>query len=59
MLFRSYSIKNLQKNLTYVRLENEKEEFIQSLKVTTKKKKKIETLICKGDGLGIQGKISG
>jgi hypothetical protein len=49
----------LQKNLTYVRLENEKEEFIQSLKVTTKKKKKIETLICKGDGLGIQGKISG
>ncbi len=23
------------------------------------KKKKIETLICKGDGLGIQGKISG
>ena len=51
--------KKEEKKLLETPKENEKEKFIQSLKVTTKKKKKIETLICKGDGLGIQGKISG
>lgn len=36
-----------------------KKEFVQSLKVTNlKKKSKIETLVCVGSGLGIQGKIS-
>lgn len=41
--------------------QNRKLDFIQSLKVTTTKKnqkKKIETLTCEGDGLGIQKKIS-
>lgn len=37
--------------------EDKKERFIQSLRVATterRAKKKIETLICEGDGLGIQ-----
>lgn len=41
--------------------ETKKIDFIESLKVTTVKeitKKKIETLICEGDGLGIQKGIS-
>lgn len=38
-----------------------KESFIESLKVTTtekRAKKRVETLICNGDGLGIQKKIT-
>lgn len=37
-----------------------KDNFIQSLRttITEKKEKKIETLICNGNGLGIQKKIS-
>ena len=41
--------------------ESYKSKFISSLKdaiVVGKRKCKIETLICDGDGLGIQGKIS-
>lgn len=41
--------------------EDKKSEFIDSLKIQTniiKKKKKIETLVCPGDGLGIQNKIT-
>lgn len=41
--------------------QNKKINFIESLKITTtetKTKKRIETLICNGDGLGIQKKIS-
>lgn len=41
--------------------QNKKNAFIKSLKVTTPTKKykpKIETLICPGDGLGIQNKIT-
>lgn len=38
--------------------KNKKEDFIQNLKITSEvKKKKIETLICEGNGLGIQKKI--
>lgn len=39
----------------------EKIDFVESLKVKEikKKKYKIETLVCPGDGLGIQTKISG
>ena len=40
--------------------QNEKEYFIESLKINTTEKrlkKKVETLICNGDGLGIQKKI--
>lgn len=38
-----------------------KSNFIQSLKttITEEKEKKIETLVCSGNGLGIQKKISG
>ena len=38
--------------------EEEKESFIESLKTTTTEKKRIETLTCNGDGLGIQKKIT-
>ena len=41
--------------------ENKKEKFIESLKITTtqkKAKKRVETLTCNGDGLGIQKKIT-
>lgn len=41
--------------------EDKKEKFIESLKITTtekRRKKKIETLTCNGDGLGIQKKIT-
>lgn len=38
--------------------QNQKKNFIASLKVDTTERKKIETLICKGDGLGIQKKIT-
>ena len=40
---------------------NAKDEFIKSLKVNINKvikKKKVETLICHGDGLGINNKIT-
>ena len=38
--------------------QNKKESFMESLKTTnTEKEKKIETLICEGDGLGIQKRI--
>ena len=38
---------------------DKKEEFIQNIKIVPKEeKKKIETLVCEGDGLGIQKKIS-
>ena len=38
--------------------QNQKKNFISYLKFDTTEKKKIETLICTGDGLGIQKKIS-
>ena len=44
-----------------IQKSSERPNFINSLKVTVKEKKekkKIETLICPGDGLGIQKNIS-
>jgi myosin-crossreactive antigen len=41
--------------------EDKKESFIESLKITTtqkRTKKRVETLTCNGDGLGIQKKIT-
>ncbi len=41
--------------------EDKKESFIESLKITTtqkRTKKRVETLTCNGDGLGIQRKIT-
>ena len=41
--------------------QEKKINFVESLKITTtekKNKKRIETLTCEGDGLGIQKKIS-
>ena len=41
--------------------KNKRTEFIESLKNNTsikRKKKRVETLICEGDGSGIQNKIS-
>lgn len=55
-LFHKDEIKKLDK----ANNPNIGDNFKQSLKVNTVKKKnsKIETLICEGDGLGIQEKIS-
>lgn len=36
--------------------ENQRERFIESLKIVTEKR--VETLVCDGDGLGIQKKIT-
>lgn len=41
--------------------QDKKENFVQTLKITIKEKKakkKVETLVCNGDGLGIQEKIT-
>ena len=41
--------------------QNKKERFIETIKINTtekRAKKKIETLTCQGDGLGIQKKIT-
>lgn len=41
--------------------EDRKESFIESLKIATtekRTKKRVETLTCNGDGLGIQKKIT-
>ena len=41
--------------------EDKKESFIETLKITTTEKrtnKRVETLTCNGDGLGIQKKIT-
>ena len=40
--------------------ENSKEEFINTIRINTiieKNNKEIETLVCVGDGLGIQGDL--
>ena len=56
--------KNTVKKLQDPKISMEQEEkmtFIQSLRITTiekKLKKKVETLTCDGDGLGIQKKIT-
>lgn len=44
----------------YIKID-QKQEFLKSLKVKIPKKKiksKVETLICEGDGMGIQNKMS-
>lgn len=53
-------VKKLTKPKNTVKKDKE-ESFIEYLKISTienKTKKKIETLICEGDGLGIQKKIT-
>lgn len=58
--FKQKEIKRLIEPKTHI--EQDKEvKFKKDLKVTTiqkTRKKEIETLICKGDGLGIQKKIT-
>ena len=53
-------VKRLQEPKIVI-VQDKKESFIESLKiVTTEKrtKKRVETLTCNGDGLGIQKKIT-
>ena len=60
ILKKSNDIKMIESPKEYVNNSNQ-ESFINSLKVNIppkKKKKKIETLTCFGDGLGIQNKIT-
>lgn len=59
MLGASQTQENMQKEVT--KNQKQKNDFIESLKVNIEnkpKKKKIETLVCVGDGLGIKPKIS-
>ena len=49
-------IKTLEEPKNTINIE--KNNFIKSLKIEKKSKKEVETLICYGDGLGIQKKIS-
>ncbi len=60
LLFKQEDIKMIEKpKEEYTELANNKDNFINSLKINEvkKKKKKVETLVCDGDGLGIQGGI--
>lgn len=41
-----------------ITVENDRKEFLASLKFKKKRKHEIETLVCEGDGLGIQKKMS-
>ncbi len=53
-------VKALQESKIRI-VEDKKENFIEQLKTTTiekRTKKNIEVLICNGDGLGIQKKIT-
>ena len=53
-------VKKLQELEVFIE-QKEKMSFIESLKIYTtenKEKKKVETLTCDGDGLGIQKKIT-
>ena len=51
---------NINKKKVDSRNSNDKEKFVNSLRISVKEKlyrKKIETLVCEGDGLGIQKRI--
>ena len=53
-------VKKLQESKIAVK-QDKKENFIESFRITTtekESKKKVETLTCVGDGLGIQKKIT-
>lgn len=59
LLFKQEDIKMIEAKEEHTEVTNNKDNFINSLKINVikKKKKKIETLVCDGDGLGIQGGI--
>ena len=53
-------VKRLQEPKIVI-VQDKKESFIESLKIATtekRTKKRVETLTCNGDGLGIQKKIT-
>ena len=59
MFIKQEEVKNLAESKIIVN-EDKKESFIESLKIKSTEKstnKKVETLTCNGDGLGIQQKI--
>lgn len=54
-------VKKLEEHKNEIENNNQKEKFIESLIVSNeepKSEKKVETLICNGDGLGIQKKLT-
>ncbi len=60
IFIKQYEVKKLVEPKITVK-EDKKESFIESLKITTtdkRTKKRVETLTCNGDGLGIQKKIT-
>lgn len=57
---KSEEVKKLQVSSQNINTKK-KVDFIEEYKkeiVTTKRKNRVETLVCEGDGLGIQSKIS-
>lgn len=46
------------KEVKQIENKEKKDDFTESLRIDTKNNEKIETLICEGNGLGIQKKIS-
>ena len=60
LFYKDNDIKMIEAPQEYLNNKN-KENFLKSLKVNIipkKKKKKVETLTCFGDGLGIQNKMT-
>lgn len=55
-IFHKEEIKMIEASTQNYSSSDEKSKFIQSIKI--KKNKKVETLVCEGDGLGIQKEIS-
>ncbi len=59
-LFRKKETTKLLEESKQIVNKEKKVSFIENLKVNTiekRKKKKVETLVCTGDGLGIQSKM--
>lgn len=46
------------KEVKQIESKEKKDDFTESLRIDTENNEKIETLICEGNGLGIQKKIS-
>ena len=57
-LFNKEEIKMIEAPKEPIISKEKKNTFLNSIKINVTKNKKVETLVCYGDGLGIQTKIS-
>lgn len=60
IFFKNIFHKNETKKIEEPKAVKKEDEFIKSIKVNVenkKTKKKVETMVCPGDGLGIQNKL--